>query len=106
MTQKEGEWMSEITFEDVKAYCEPRCLSIVGNELLYELQKYSGQKWIPCSERLPEDGKRVLITGYYNGKLITDVAIHEYGCWDCCDDSSYDDKDVTAWMPLPDPYKP
>jgi len=27
----------EITLEDVKEYCKPRCLSIITNELLYEL---------------------------------------------------------------------
>ena len=27
----------EITLEDVKGYCKPRCLAIITNELLYEL---------------------------------------------------------------------
>lgn len=27
----------EITLEDVKGYCKPRCLTIITNELLYEL---------------------------------------------------------------------
>lgn len=27
----------EITLEDVKEYCKPRCLTIITNELLYEL---------------------------------------------------------------------
>lgn len=27
----------KITYEDVKGYCKPRCLTIIDNELLYEL---------------------------------------------------------------------
>jgi hypothetical protein len=27
----------KITYEDVKEYCKPRCLTIIDNELLYEL---------------------------------------------------------------------
>ena len=58
------------------------------------------QRWIPVSERLPEEigtymttvdyGKYGLATGqrYYHGK--------ELGWEDDC---------VTAWMPLPEPYK-
>ena len=95
----------EIWAELSKVYNLPN-LPEEATEIIGDLMLKLGDDWIPCSEWLPEDGKRVLITGYYNGKLITDVAIHEYGCWDCCDDSSYDDKDVIAWMPLPDPYNP
>lgn len=58
------------------------------------------QKWIPVSERLPEAvgyymttvdyEKYGLVTGqrYYHGKIL-----------------GWEDDCVTAWMPLPEPYK-
>lgn len=54
--------------------------------------------WIPCSERLPEDGEPVLATdGNY-------VYLVEY---DADLDASFGDMDgIVAWRPLPEPYKP
>lgn len=54
--------------------------------------------WIPCSERLPEDGEPVLATdGNY-------VYLVEY---DADLDASFGDMDgIVAWRPLPDPYHP
>lgn len=88
------------------------------------------QGWIPCSERLPEDIKPVIVTwkntdpkSYYqyivgkhfigtahykNGKWfwyssVTEDLLAEYGR---CDSEEFDEAiEVVAWMPLPDPYK-
>lgn len=70
-------------------------------------------KWIPCSERLPEDK----YAEYYETVNIslTDGTVTS-GCyinidkewWGDITDGSYEkitDK-VIAWQPLPDPYKP
>lgn len=88
------------------------------------------QRWIPCSERLPEELEPVNITWvnhnpesyyakikdkpftatgvYFNGQwywwstLCTDILAeysHNY------DDIINDDIEITAWMPLPEPYK-
>ena len=55
--------------------------------------------WIPCSERLPEDKKYVLVTDYGE----TDIGRRFGGRWlDYYGDKL---KDVTAWMPLPEPYR-
>ena len=88
------------------------------------------QGWIPCSERLPKDLEVVNITwinhrpmSYYadiKDKPFTATAIHykdkwwwyspicedmlaEYGKSEC--DKMDADIEVTAWMPLPEPWK-
>lgn len=90
----------------------------------------NNKTWIPCSERLPEDIKPVIITwkntdpeSYYqyivgkhfigtahykNGKWfwyssVTEDLLAEYGR---CDSEEFDEAiEVIAWMPLPEPWK-
>ena len=67
--------------------------------------------WIPVTERLPEDGYGVLVT--VNGKhnnitFVNALEIAEYGNTEGWIIEGYLDwinPDVTAWMPLPEPYK-
>ena len=88
------------------------------------------QEWIPCSERLPEDIRPVLVTwkntdpaSYYQyivgkhfigtahyckGKWywyssVTEDLLAEYGK---CDSEEFDEAiEAVAWMPLPEPWK-
>lgn len=71
-------------------------------------------KWIPCSERLPEDGRPVLIYAWNvhhvvarYGQFITEDGGYKNawvtaGAW--FDNTEIRHK-VIAWMPLPEPYK-
>lgn len=69
-----------------------------------ELQKPSVKpqepKWIPVSERLPEEIGTYMTTINYDGEhgLVTER--YYYGR-----DLKWNDECVIAWMPLPEPYK-
>ena len=59
------------------------------------------QKWIPVTERLPEDDTRVLVylpDGYGGNEMIDTDRIHN-GRW------ARWNKFITQWMPLPEPPK-
>ena len=66
---------------------------------------------IPVTERLPEDGYGVLVTvnGKHNDIIFIDaLEIAEYDGdfgWIVEGYPQWTDPDVTAWMPLPEPYK-
>ena len=62
-------------------------------------------EWIPCSERLPEKDGEYLVC--WCGAWGVDICFAEYSkCgkyWYAKYGSEY--RGVTAWMPLPEPYK-
>ena len=70
-------------------------------------------KWIPCSERLPEDNRQVLIYAMsvhyalakYDEMRETDGTYKKqwvtFDAWK----PFYTIKEVVAWMPLPEPYR-
>ena len=70
------------------------------------------QRWITCSERLPEEDGQYLITVKY--KHVNDSYEDVYaehgewydGRWDMfCFGHCGEVEDIIAWMPLPEPYK-
>ena len=87
---------------------EPKIVPIAeikfDDDMLHEMVKEAVKnieiepKWIPVSERLPEEDGRYLCT--YEDDIYencVDFGSYENGEW-------YVDK-VIAWMPLPEPYK-
>lgn len=68
---------------------------------------YVGSKWIPCSERLPEQNGKYLVTAG-EGKFpprVFEYKNAEKLYWEneigCKPNVDY----VKAWQPLPEPYK-
>ena len=63
------------------------------------------QKWIPCSERMPEDNVPVLVSG----KIGVYTAVHnpagkDWAGWWKLNTRSHECNPL-AWMPLPKPYE-
>ena len=80
------------------------------------------QRWIPCSERLPEIKQHVLLSCYGRviyGRMISEDGNSGYPVFEICDSvgekrpivlettvhSKFTTSRIIAWMPLPEPYK-
>ena len=66
--------------------------------------------WIPCSERLPEDRREVLVTAYWHETYQVMMASYfGDGLWWCVPFNNSGEHTQRlkpkAWMPLPEPYK-
>lgn len=61
-------------------------------------------RWVPVAERPPEEGVQVLVTDDAGGLATIDVDCgyfdEEYGRFEW-----FHSQNVTAWMPLPEPWK-
>ena len=110
-----GDWYTEEGTE----------IGFVGpiKELVYQMPAADVEpRWIPCSERFPEEDKEVLISyRYKEGEGDTshsDIDITSYGQmyfggnkvegvkhWRAPFEYFYSNYEVIAWMPLPTPYK-
>ena len=58
-------------------------------------------RWIPCSERLPEDNTDVIVC-FYSG-TVTEMRYWGNGIFQGI--YEHTTKVIVAWMPLPEPYK-
>ena len=64
----------------------------------------SEQRWIPCSERLPEESGRYLVTNTQWGTYHVDWNIYYVNVEGHCDGWLWE-QGCIAWMPLPEPYR-
>ena len=96
------EWCMDCKEYDKDRHCCPRWNRVI-RQTLKDTQP--APQWIPCSERQPEDGVRVLIM---HGDCI-EFGRYEDGewMWLCESGTNYWEEagKVDAWMPLPEPYQ-
>ena len=66
-------------------------------------------EWIPCSERLPDAGKRYLVSVIWKDKDFEKSAVYDavYGSDGLWHSYNYEHVSykVIAWQPLPEPYQ-
>lgn len=58
-------------------------------------------KWIPCSERLPENAMNVI--AQFSDGTVTELRYAGNGIFEGI--YEYSTRVIIAWMPLPEPYK-
>lgn len=116
-----GRLEEEIIYDTFDHYKEEALINMsfekledIINELAEEYSADTPQKsangWIPCSERLPEIGKRYLVSC-----IVKTGDIEEYTVWHAiyagsrgwyADNGKPLNAEIIAWQYLPEPYKP
>lgn len=76
---------------------------ITSLESKYFMEMGNAQRWIPCSQRLPEEGLYVVTNKWHH----IDFLYYQRGRgWYHGNQQDIEGKPtVIAWMPLPEPYK-
>lgn len=88
----------EIPFLDMKEKSEDDFLKLCRDEPTIE-----PQKWIPVSERMPEEGTEVLGTDDHG--CIRHVVKDKCNLYEFATYEEMMHINIVAWMPLPEPYK-
>lgn len=80
----------------------------------FRQEGYTVQKWIPCSEQMPESGEDVIVWFEYFRYGEYECLYQTYGIgnynknyddWMVNHETGWDQLRVIAWMPLPEPYE-
>lgn len=101
---KYGEWCTDCKEYDQERHCCPRFNHVIRTAIDDIVADRKKEEWIPCSERLPEEGKEVLISSD-SGLYIAELEILEGNVYWNETIEYRSVKRVSAWCPLPEPYK-
>lgn len=71
------------------------------DELAEDIGELAKPKWIPCSEKMPEDNTNVIVC-FYSG-TVTEMRYWGNGIFQGIYEHTA--KTIVSWMPLPEPYK-
>lgn len=108
---KVRETEEEFIFQTITPFCFNILLKIISKkELKDTLLRGQQMKWIPCSERLPEEPKENPV---FDGKCLEVYLVTtKYGSypfrafWDGINfTDGWQILDAIAWMTLPEPYR-
>lgn len=90
------------------------CMNKIVNNIDEATDETEGDEWIPVSERLPESAGVYIVTREFTDGFecadLTDACYFD-GTSTWHNDNrinhgrAYVDKEIKAWMPLPEPYK-
>ena len=95
----------DLSQKELEAILQSPVIIHKSREEIIPIYPYS--RWIPVTERLPEEGESVLVFGYWHEKfqpLMCYLSPHRKGEWftTVAGQQVYT---VTHWMPLPEPPK-
>jgi len=90
---------------------EPMVSARLNKAFLIAIEKLEADRWIPVSEKLPEDRNKVRVTAYWHERFqVMEASYYGDGVWWCvpfnnCGEHMRNDLHVIAWKPDDEPYK-
>lgn len=109
---EDWEWCHDCKEYDHELHCCHRWNKVIRETVEELKQAQPEQRWIPCSERLPEEPFGCLVTVWDTNPVTMDEFENILPYFVGWDGEQWNDGDgeqcpfeVIAWMPLPDPYR-
>ena len=105
-----GLFIPNITSEMFRNGCLEGIEALMAEGEIYDIEcDPSAQRWIPCSERLPDAGEYYFVTVQHFGWNCTeyreiDIAKYWFDGWHK-DGTALEVGTVSAWCELPEPWK-
>jgi hypothetical protein len=85
---------------------------LIANGVTFAEDNNVPSKWIPVTEKVPDTAERVLVCKTWLGRVYKPVYGYyqdfpnQKGCWYILtEEGYYPQREVTHWMPLPEPPK-